>query len=183
MEAMKRAVLVALILLSLCGCIRNKQPKLTKEEIARGVEVYRVDVDSDSIKEIVRIDPEANGTKDGCVQIIKKNPRDSRTFEIPGKIIKTELIELNWDSCQQVAVTYEDKDLNTNLVIYGFKNKKLSKLFYINSKCSIETDSDSDSPLFRVKVGRPKPGLESCSSKSDTDWSSWVWDGERFILE
>lgn len=100
------------------------------------------------------------------------------SFTIPAKIRKIEFKDFNFDQQQRIVVHFEDKDRVCYLVIYQFKNDRLSKVFSAKSAYGIEANFD----LFtRIKVG--KASAHSNSSVSTPDWDNWVWTSDKFIKE
>ena len=171
-------ILFALIFL-LCGCatLSNKAKEGKPKE---DIQLYFDDLDNDKVLESIEVYDKARKHTDVSLTIAKPKKPKIASMTVPGTFNKIEIIDLNEDGYKQIALHYEDENGN-NLVIYNFKDSKLSKTFSFRSKCVIEAYFSS--VLSRIKVGKPKAGQSDCSSGYPEEWETWVWMGEKFIKE
>lgn len=165
--------------LLVCGCVTlgtaTKDGRL-KEDI----QLYVADLDNDQIPESIEVYDK--GRKHSDVEITVAKPKKPKLASItaPGVFNKIEIIDLNEDGYKQLALYYED-DSKANLVIYNFKDNKLTETFSIKNECIIETDFSS--VLARIKLGKPKPGQSDCLTVYPEEWQTLVWTGEKFLKE
>jgi hypothetical protein len=178
---MKIKYLVALILtVSLAsGCATDAQFKKGKKIVSAS----KLDLDNNGVQEIILAEDRLGGAIDILITITRPKPNNQEvvSFTVPGHFTKIEFIDLKGDGYKQMVVYYDDKDNKANLIIYSFKDEKLTKVFEISSPCGLDTDFSS--VLGRVKAGKPKKGYLDCSSSNMTDWDVWVWAGDKFIKE
>jgi hypothetical protein len=171
-------ILIILIFL-FCGCatLGNKVKDNRKKE---DIQLYLDDLDNDKIIESIEVYDKAQKHKEVSIAIAKHKKPRLASLTVPGTFKKIEIIDLNEDGFKQIALYYEEENEN-NLVIYNFKDGKLSKIFSLKNKCLIETDFTS--MLARIKIGKPKPGESDCSLGYPEEWETLVWTGEKFIKE
>ncbi len=170
---------IILVALAASGCATDTQFIKGKKIVS----ISKLDLDNDGAQEIILVEDRQGTGSDVLITITRPKPakQEVASLCVPGRFRKIELIDLKGDGYKQMAIHYDDKGNNSNLVIYSFKNEKLSKVFEVASTCAIETDFSS--VLGRVKVGKPKRGYADCSSSNMTDWDVWVWSGDKFIKE
>jgi hypothetical protein len=166
-------------LLLIYGCATlgtAKKDERPREE----VKFYNVDLDNDQIPEIIEVYDKGLKHSDVTITISKPKKPKLAVIAVPGIFNKIETIDLNEDGYKQIALYYEDKN-EKNLIIYNFKDSKLSKIFSVRNKCVIETDFSS--MLARIKLGKPVTPEADCSGQYPQEWDTLVWTGEKFIKE
>jgi len=179
-KKMYKKTVIALIAagLLLGGCATDGQLKGGKKNI----KIYKADLDNDLMQEIIEVEDKALAGAVISLKRTDKHKTEVASIKVPGRLTKTEFIDLKRDGYNQIAVYYDDFDNNTaNLVIYKLKDSKLSKVSVFCGRCGIE--GFFGSAIGRVKVGRPKEGEVSCPSESAAEYDFWVWSGEKFIKE
>lgn len=177
----KNTIYVILALFFLSGCLTANKNKSDKN-----IETYRLDLDNDTMEELVEIQDRFAEHGDILVRITKAAKRKKAepkifNFTITGRFNKVEFTELGCDGLRQMLIYYDTAKNFTHLVIYKFKNDKVSQIFLADSNCDIETDFDT---VPRVKLGKNIEGGKDCSLITQgSEWETWVWDGERFVKE
>ena len=143
--------------------------------------IYKLDLDSDGIEEVVRVDDDVDQGTAALITIMRRDKSEAANIKVPGKLVKTEYPEMKGDGFKQIAVYYDDSENRSNLVIYNFKDGKVSTLASFSSKCGIEASLVPN--LARIKIGKPKPGETECPCESMSEYDLLVWTGEKFIKE
>ncbi|MCK9614136.1 MAG: hypothetical protein M0R48_01380 [Candidatus Omnitrophica bacterium] len=170
-----------LILFLLGGCLTTNKKKNDKN-----IEIYKLDLDKDMIEEVVEIENRFAAHGDMLIKITKpaKNKKAEPkifNFTINGQFNKVEFAELGCDGFKQMLIYYDTAKKFTHLVIYKFKNDKVSQIFLASSNCDIETDFDT---VPRVKIAKNIDRGNDCSVIArGNEWESWAWDGEKFVKE
>lgn len=166
-----------------CGCLTATKNKKDKPE---NVETYKLDLDNDSIEEYIEIENRFASHGDMFIKITKPGMTKIEepkvfNFEISGQFNKIEFQNMDCDGFRQILIYYDTAKNYTNLVIYRFKNNKVSQIFLASSNCDIETYFDT---VPRVKVAKNINGGKDCSvAPRGSEWESWAWDGEKFVRE
>jgi len=145
------------------------------------VETYKMDLDNDGIEEIITTEDRFNTYFEGVVTISGLNKNKLGDFAMPDHLTNIEFISLNNDSYKQVVAWSQGGAHYTNLSIYGYKDKRIYKLFENGSACGIETDFKSESPT--IKIGKEQRDKEGWSYVDEPDWEIWNWDGKEFHNE
>jgi len=135
-----------------------------------------LDIDNDGLKEIVKVDDKFDTEQKFTIMVMSQKREEIDSFSAAGKFKKIELVDLSGDGSKQIAVQYKDLNDFYNLVIYKLKDSSLSKLFSVSSGYGVDTEFDSTLP--RVKVGRAKYLGASSYSSEVPDWEIWVWIGD-----
>ncbi len=181
---MRNCLLILFLLTAFSvGCLT---PAKTKDKNDKNIESYKADLDADGVEELIEIEDRSIKGGDTFVLITKisknKNiPSKEYSLTLPGHFVRAEIIDLDTDNFRQMAFFYDTKDSRLNIVIYRFKNNRLSKVFSASSDCDIETDMDL---VPRVKVAKGHNGGKDCSvSLQQSDWEIWAWSGEKFVRE
>ena len=168
----------------LTGCLTAGSNTKSKAQDNKNIATQSVDLDADGRKEIV--ETENKFDKEGLTlitvkrQLKKKETEKIDSFSVAGKIRRLEFFELYFDRRQQIAVTFDDKDGVSNVVVYEFKNGKFSQMFLASSKYGIEVQSLG--VMTKIKIGKTPQGGESCPNRVP-DWEVWVWTGDKFIKD
>jgi hypothetical protein len=176
-------VSAVLILFLLGGCLTAHKNKNDKN---KNIETYRLDLDYDKAEELVEIEDRFAAHGDMAIRITKfaKNKKAEPkifNFTITGQLNKVEFSELGCDGLKQMLIYYDTAKNFTHLVIYKFKNDKVSQIFLASSNCDIETDFDT---VPRVKIAKNIEGGRDCSVVTQgSDWEVLAWDGEKFVKE
>lgn len=175
----KYLIILTLAVLAASGCASDDQFIKGRKIVS----ISRQDLDNDGVEEIILAEDKSGTGLDVSIEIKrpKSKQKEVDSFSVPGRFRRIELIDLSAGGYKEIAVYYDGKDKFANLVIYNFKNEKLSKVFEVSSPCGVEADFSS--VLGRVRVGKPASGYRDCSSRNTTDWDIWVWSGEKFIRE
>jgi len=153
MVAYKRSnIFVFIIIISFCLIFFSGCIKDTPEE-----QRYTVDLDDDGRDEIIRV-------KRLKVEVLSSSRRKLGDFEIFDYSDKLEFVDLNKDGNKQIVVWTQGKEgYGKTLMIYGLRNNRLYEILKIEVSGYIDTDFYSSSPTIK------------------TGWTTWVWDGERFV--
>jgi len=170
-------LIFSLFLLSGCPTSDSSIKKDGKKKIPP--KIYRLDLDADRVKEIVKIEDRFEEKQDFWVEFFLPLEKKEISFVMPGRFTDLEFIELNENGPKQMAIYYEDKDRLSNLVIFELRNNRLVKIFAAIGCCGIETDFSS--VLARIKVGKSPSGSKDCFWGDASHWEVWVWQGEKFI--
>jgi len=176
-------VSVMLILFLLGGCLTTNKNKTAKN---KNIETYRLDLDSDMIEESVEIEDRFVAHGDMVIRVtkpVRNRNAEPKTFNftITGQFNRVEFAELGCDGLKQMLIYYDTGKNFSHLVIYKFKNDKLTQIFLGSSNCDVETDFDT---VPRVKIGKNANGGKDCSVIGrGSEWESWAWDGEKFVKE
>jgi hypothetical protein len=141
----------------------------------------RLDLNNDGLKEIVKIEDKFDTDQEFIITVMKQNKDEIDSFLIPGRFKKIEFIDLDGNGDKQIAIRYKDEIDYENLVIYKLKDESLFKIFSIGSAYGIDTEFNSTLP--RIKVGRSRCTQKNCYAGDVPDWEVWVWGGEKFIKE
>lgn len=140
-----------------------------------------LDIDNNGLKEIVRVDDKFDTEQNFTIVVMSQKKEEIDSFSAAGKFKKIELVDLSGDGSKQIAVQYKDTNDLYTVVIYKLKDNMLSRIFSVSSGYGVDTEFNSTLP--RVKVGRAK-FLGGSSYASDIpDWEIWVWIGDRFVKE
>lgn len=176
-------ICLVLSLFLLGSCLTTNKNKSDKN---KNIETYKIDFDNDMMEELVEIEDRFVVHGDMLIRITKSAKNRNAepkifNFTITGQFNKVEFAELGCDGLKQMLIYYNTAKNFTHLVIYKFKNDKVSQIFLASSNCDIETDFDT---VPRVKIGKNTNGGKDCSVLTQgSDWEVFAWDGERFVKE
>jgi len=140
-----------------------------------------LDLDNNGLKEIVKIDDKSDTDQRFTVMVMSQKKEEIDSVSAAGKFKKIELVDLKGDDSKQIVVHYKDLDGFYNVVIYRLKDDTLIKIF--STKSSYGVDTEFDSTLPRIKVGKAKYSGGSGYSSDVPDWEVWVWMEDRFVKE
>lgn len=163
--SLKKKISVVLVLTLALGLNFTKPLMAADKAKAARPLSYRIDLDSDGERETIKVENRLLTDNDYLITISKKDKAKTKMISVPGQFREIEIIDLNEDGFNQIAIYYEDNNDYSNLVIYSLKNNKLIKVFAISNPSGIETDFKS--VLARINTGN----------------ESWVWGGNKFIRE
>ncbi len=178
-----KAICLMLVVFMFGGCLTANKNKSDK---SKDIEAYRLDLDNDTIEELVEVENRFSTHGDILIKITKPGKRRTDepkifTFTISGKFNRVEFTEIGCEGFREMFIYYDTAKNFTNVVIYKLKNDKLSQVFLASSNCDIETELDT---VPRVKIGKNINGGKDCSVVArGNDWESWAWDGEKFVRE
>lgn len=172
---------VFLGIFALAGCA--SAPK----DITPGFSTYTASLSGEGAMQIIDVQDKAEAGSGSGIDIVvyKKGKGKEKTkidsIELPGKLSKLDLIELNADGQKQLAIYTRSGGNVTNLVVYCLQNNILTKMFDSSSEFGIKIDSLG--VITRIKIGkaqsRPQPNSPNCLN----EWQSWVWTGSKFVKE
>jgi hypothetical protein len=173
-----------LILLFLAGCVSVDNPPIKKGQFPQ---VFTFDLDNDIKKEVVTVEKSADSEPVYSIRIerkdTKKEKSDVTSLIVPGVFQKIQFVDMNEDGTKQMAIYYDSRRKYSNLVIYNLKNDKVIKLFSSGDCCDI--DAGFVSVINRIRLNRPRPVAyeddDPCGHMPK--WESWVWQGEKFVME
>lgn len=153
MAAYKRSnIFVFIIVISFCLIFFSGCIKDSPEE-----QTYTIDLDGDGRDEIIRV-------KRLKVEVLNSSRRKLGDFEIFDYSDELEFVDLNKDGNKQIVVWTQGKEgYDKTLMIYGLRNNRLYEILKIEVRGYIDTDFYSSSPAIK------------------TGWTTWIWDGERFV--
>lgn len=140
-----------------------------------------IDLDNDGLKEVVKVDDKYDSEQNFTIMVTNLKKEEIDSFSAAGKFKKIELVDLCGDDSKQIAVHYKDTNDLYNLAIYKLKDGTLVKVFSASSGYGVDTEFDSTLP--RVKIGKAKRSGGKGYSSDIPEWEVWVWVEDRFIKE
>jgi len=181
---MKKEFVVMFLFMAflLSGCATTSTSKAGAD---KKLKTYSGDLNGDGVKEIVE-SLDKFDTESVFVVTVKNQDKKKKTTEtldtitVPGKLRKLELVEISGDNKKQIALFFDDKNNVSNIMLLGFQNNKLSKMFEASSKYGINSEFYPAVP--RIKIGKA-PITGENSPNRVPEWESWVWTGDKFIKE
>jgi len=174
---------LVLVLFLFGGCLTTNKNKKDKP---KNIETYQLDLDNDMVVELIEVENRFITHGDILVKITKPNRKKDEgpkvfNFAISGQLSKVEFSDMGCDGSKQMLIYYDTANNFMHVVIYKFKNDKVSQIFLANSNCDIETDFTT---VPRVKIAKNINGGRDCSrTPRGNEWESWAWDGEKFVKE
>jgi len=140
-----------------------------------------LDIDNNGLKEIVKIDDKSDAEGRFTVTVTSQKKEEIDSLSFAGKFKKIELVDLSGDDTKQLVVHYKDLDGFYNLAVYRLKDDTLTKIFSTKSIYGVDTEFDSTLP--RIKVGKAKHSVGGGYSSDIPEWEIWVWLEDRFVKE
>lgn len=171
-----RLFLAVLLLLLSFGPISLTYAKADKKNI----QSYPADLDADSRNKVVEVEDKypAEGVFVLSVRERNKTKDIIDSLLIPGKIIKLELVDFDYNGFKKLVVHFDGPDKKSNIAVYQFKNNKLYKIFSATSEYGLDTEFQT---IPKIKVG--KASKRNNISTFMPAWDTWVWVGGKFIKE
>ena len=146
----------------------------------KNVRKYLADLNGSGINLLVETNDKTSSESRTLVTV-KSNDKTGEvidSFSLPGKIRNLDFAELNHDGQNWIVVCFDGKDNLSNLDIYQLKNNKLVKVFSAHSAYGIESTFEG---LAKIKIGKSLQG--NSSPNLVPLWDTWVWSGDKFILD